>query len=72
MLSAISKLRITIKSFKCYYVKNLSYWTGEGILIAANPDDLIQFVDNQKQAYVVQKYIEKPFLLTGRRKFDIR
>ena len=48
------------------------YFTGEGILISSNPHELIAFVDKQKQAHVLQKYVENPFLLEGNRKFDIR
>ncbi|XP_033626314.1 tubulin--tyrosine ligase-like [Asterias rubens] len=45
---------------------------GEGILIATSPEELIEFVDNQRQSHVIQKYIEDPLLLTDSRKFDIR
>ncbi|KAL5009374.1 hypothetical protein ScPMuIL_014955 [Solemya velum] len=45
---------------------------GEGIKISSDVEDLLQFVDSQKQAFVIQKYITNPFLLDGGRKFDIR
>ncbi|XP_038074815.1 tubulin--tyrosine ligase-like [Patiria miniata] len=55
-----------------WIAKSSSGAKGEGILISQDPDELLAFVDGQPQAHVVQKYIEKPFLLTGNRKFDIR
>ncbi|XP_070576734.1 tubulin--tyrosine ligase-like isoform X2 [Ptychodera flava] len=45
---------------------------GEGILISDNAEELINFIDCQTRAHVIQKYIEKPMLLDGSRKFDIR
>ncbi|XP_033733731.1 tubulin--tyrosine ligase-like [Pecten maximus] len=45
---------------------------GEGIMISSNPEELIQFVDTQTQGFIVQRYIDNPYLLKGDRKFDIR
>lgn len=46
---------------------------GQGIQIFTDPDALLQFADDSEAGvYVVQRYIERPLLLTGGRKFDIR
>ncbi|XP_072047171.1 tubulin--tyrosine ligase-like [Amphiura filiformis] len=45
---------------------------GEGIIISRSPDDLISAIENQPEPHIVQKYIEKPLLLSGQRKFDVR
>ncbi|CAJ0928465.1 unnamed protein product [Ranitomeya imitator] len=47
--------------------------TREGILISSNAAQLLDFIDNQGQVHVIQKYLENPLLLEpGHRKFDIR
>ncbi|KXJ08176.1 Tubulin--tyrosine ligase [Exaiptasia diaphana] len=45
---------------------------GESIFISSDPKEILESIDKQHQAYVVQKYIEDPLLLDGQRKFDIR
>ncbi|XP_032508415.1 tubulin--tyrosine ligase isoform X3 [Phocoena sinus] len=46
---------------------------GEGILISSDAAELLDFIDNQGQVHVIQKYLERPLLLEpGHRKFDIR
>ncbi|XP_026134746.1 tubulin--tyrosine ligase-like isoform X2 [Carassius auratus] len=46
---------------------------GAGILISHDANELLEFIDNQGQVHVIQKYLEKPLLLEpGHRKFDIR
>ncbi|EPY82035.1 tubulin--tyrosine ligase [Camelus ferus] len=46
---------------------------GEGILISSDAAELLDFIDNQGQVHVIQKYLEHPLLLEpGHRKFDIR
>lgn len=46
---------------------------GEGILISSEAAELLDFIDNQGQVHVIQKYLERPLLLEpGHRKFDIR
>ncbi|KYO22275.1 tubulin--tyrosine ligase isoform X1 [Alligator mississippiensis] len=46
---------------------------GEGILISSEATELLDFIDEQGQVHVIQKYLEKPLLLEpGHRKFDIR
>lgn len=47
--------------------------TGAGILISQDANQLLEYIDNQGQVHVIQKYLEKPLLLEpGHRKFDIR
>ncbi|KAK3604610.1 hypothetical protein CHS0354_027463 [Potamilus streckersoni] len=45
---------------------------GDGIKISTDVNDLVTYVDNNPYAFVIQRYIERPFLLQGNRKFDIR
>ncbi|XP_032240390.2 tubulin--tyrosine ligase isoform X2 [Nematostella vectensis] len=45
---------------------------GEDICLSSSPKEILDFIDEQNQAFVVQKYIENPLLLEGGRKFDIR
>ncbi|XP_056290819.1 tubulin--tyrosine ligase [Pseudoliparis swirei] len=46
---------------------------GAGILISHSATQLLEYIDNQGQVHVIQKYLEKPLLLQpGQRKFDIR
>uniref|UniRef100_A0A3Q2PCZ2 Tubulin--tyrosine ligase n=1 Tax=Fundulus heteroclitus TaxID=8078 RepID=A0A3Q2PCZ2_FUNHE len=46
---------------------------GAGILISHDANQLLDYIDNQGQVHVIQKYLEKPLLLEpGHRKFDIR
>ncbi|XP_039728560.1 tubulin--tyrosine ligase isoform X3 [Pteropus medius] len=46
---------------------------GEGILISSEAAELLDFIDQQGQVHVIQKYLERPLLLEpGHRKFDIR
>ncbi|RXM98993.1 Tubulin--tyrosine ligase [Acipenser ruthenus] len=46
---------------------------GAGILISSDANELLEFIDDQGQVHVIQKYLEKPLLLEpGHRKFDIR
>ncbi|KAJ6667015.1 hypothetical protein lerEdw1_019018, partial [Lerista edwardsae] len=46
---------------------------GQGILISSEATELLDFIDNQGQVHVIQKYLERPLLLEpGHRKFDIR
>ncbi|KAK2507557.1 hypothetical protein MC885_015555 [Smutsia gigantea] len=46
---------------------------GEGILISSEAAELLDFIDDQGQVHVIQKYLERPLLLEpGHRKFDIR
>lgn len=48
-------------------------YTGAGILISHDANQLLEYIDNQGQVHVIQKYLEKPLLLEpGHRKFDIR
>ena len=45
---------------------------GKDIFISDNIEEILAFVDEQTQGYVVQEYIENPLLLDNNRKFDIR
>ena len=53
-------------SFCCYVI------AGDGIKISEDIDELLQHVDQVEMAFVVQRYVDQPFLLEGGRKFDIR
>ena len=45
---------------------------GKDIFISNDIEEIVAFVDEQTQGFVVQKYIENPLLLDKNRKFDIR
>lgn len=46
---------------------------GAGILISQDASELLDYIDQQGQVHVIQKYLERPLLLEpGHRKFDIR
>ncbi|XP_060559845.1 tubulin--tyrosine ligase-like isoform X2 [Ruditapes philippinarum] len=45
---------------------------GDGIMISDDVHALLHYVDDQSKAFVIQRYINNPFLLEGGRKFDIR
>uniref|UniRef100_A0A8C5QKB1 Tubulin--tyrosine ligase n=1 Tax=Leptobrachium leishanense TaxID=445787 RepID=A0A8C5QKB1_9ANUR len=56
-----------------WIAKSSSGAKGEGILISSDGNELLNFIDNQGQVHVIQKYLEDPLLLEpGHRKFDIR
>ncbi|KAE8601253.1 hypothetical protein XENTR_v10013603 [Xenopus tropicalis] len=56
-----------------WIAKSSSGAKGEGILISSDATELLDFIDNQGQVHVIQKYLESPLLLEpGHRKFDIR
>ncbi|KAM3930117.1 tubulin--tyrosine ligase-like [Leptodactylus fuscus] len=56
-----------------WIAKSSSGAKGEGILISSDATQLLDFIDNQGQVHVIQKYLERPLLLEpGHRKFDIR
>ena len=48
------------------------FQTGKDIFISDDIKEILAFVDEQTQGFVVQKYIENPLLLDKNRKFDIR
>lgn len=48
------------------------FHTGKDIFISDDIEEILAFVDEQTQGFVVQKYIENPLLLDKGRKFDIR
>lgn len=42
-------------------------------MISHDANQLLEFIDNQGQVHIIQKYLERPLLLEpGHRKFDIR
>ncbi|XP_052766867.1 tubulin--tyrosine ligase-like [Mya arenaria] len=45
---------------------------GDGIKISDDVHTLLEYVDQQEKAFVIQRYIRNPLLLQGKRKFDIR
>lgn len=45
---------------------------GEGIKISPDVSELVKFIDQQTQSFVIQRYIDNPLLLEEDRKFDIR
>ncbi|KAK7103151.1 tubulin--tyrosine ligase-like [Littorina saxatilis] len=55
-----------------WIVKSTAGSKGEGILISRDVEELISYVDDQPKAFVCQRYIHPPLLLSHRRKFDIR
>ncbi|XP_053408052.1 tubulin--tyrosine ligase-like [Mercenaria mercenaria] len=55
-----------------WIAKHTSGAKGDGIQISDNIDSLLEYVDDQSKAFVIQRYINNPFLLEGGRKFDIR
>ena len=48
------------------------FQTGKGIFVSDDIEEILAFVDEQTQGFVVQKYLENPLLLDKKRKFDIR
>ena len=46
--------------------------SGDGIKISEDIEELLDHVDREDTAFVIQRYIDNPFLLEGGRKFDIR
>ena len=55
-----------------YKVFFILFDTGKDIFISEDIEEILAFVDEQTQGFVVQKYIENPLLLDKERKFDIR
>lgn len=45
---------------------------GDGIRVMRDVNDILTVLDNAGSSWVVQKYLEKPLLLPGARKFDMR
>ncbi|XP_021375114.1 tubulin--tyrosine ligase-like isoform X2 [Mizuhopecten yessoensis] len=71
-LKAAKKLAKQEEKPVIWIAKSSAGSKGEGIMISSNPKELIEFVDKQTQGFIVQRYINNPYLLTGDRKFDIR
>jgi len=57
---------------KVWIAKSSSGAKGKDIFISDDIKEILAFVDEQTQGFVVQKYIENPLLLDKNRKFDIR
>ncbi|WAR19837.1 TTL-like protein, partial [Mya arenaria] len=45
--------------------------SSDGIKISDDVHTLLEYVDQQEKAFVIQRYIRNPLLLQGKRKFDI-
>ncbi|KAK3093980.1 hypothetical protein FSP39_022454 [Pinctada imbricata] len=71
-LTTAQKLSQQEKKPVVWIAKSAAGAKGEGIQISSNAEELVQFVDEQTQAYVIQRYVMNPLLLEGGRKFDIR
>ncbi|KAK2531673.1 hypothetical protein Q9966_008554 [Columba livia] len=64
---------LTLSKHDTTWACHLAFWAREGILISSEAAELLDFIDEQGQVHVIQKYLEKPLLLEpGHRKFDIR
>lgn len=57
---------------KIWIAKSSSGSKGKDIYISDDIKEILAFVDEQTQGFVIQKYIENPLLLDKNRKFDIR
>lgn len=55
-----------------WIAKSSSGSKGEGIKISPDVSELVKFIDQQTQSFVIQRYIDNPLLLEEDRKFDIR
>lgn len=56
-----------------WIVKPSSGCHGNGMLVSSSFGDICHFVDaSPKTLFVVQRYVDRPLLVRGRRKFDIR
>lgn len=56
-----------------WIVKPSSGCHGNGMLVSSSYDEVCHFVDaSPKTLFVVQRYVDRPLLVLGRRKFDIR
>lgn len=66
-------LHVSIFAWSVYFDTIDCPASGAGILISEDATELLDYIDNQGQVHVIQKYLEKPLLLEpGHRKFDIR
>lgn len=58
--------------FNMNFILLYGHKLGKDIFISNDIEEIVAFVDEQTQGFVVQKYIENPLLLDKNRKFDIR
>ena len=70
--SVLAQLGLCRKPHCWFSHGSLVYILGDGIKISEDVEELLHHIDESDQAYVMQRYIENPFLLEGGRKFDIR
>ena len=62
-------MKVTLSVLNVFF---FLFGTGKNIYISHDVQTILEFIDEQSQGFVVQKYIENPLLLDGNRKFDIR
>lgn len=73
-LPSLDRQQDVVHNLKRIWSNKISilFQTGKDILISDDVEEILAFVDEQTQGFVVQKYIENPLLLDKKRKFDIR
>lgn len=64
-------MKVTLSALNVFFLFFL-FGTGKNIYISHDVQTILEFIDEQSQGFVVQKYIENPLLLDRNRKFDIR
>lgn len=69
---ACEKIKKEERKAPVWIAKSSTGAKGDGIKISEDIDELLQHVDQVEMAFVVQRYVDQPFLLEGGRKFDIR
>ena len=65
-------MKVSLSALNVFFLIFFLFGTGKDIYISHDVQAILEFIDEQSQGFVVQKYIENPLLLDGNRKFDIR